>query len=152
MQVNLSSNNARVTKETTISTITSAVQQSTYNKTMAVWEVGYLPWRIVQVLASLWVTQIISCSVPSPSSIVAQVASAVTLQACVKQQTAFIISSSTSALSITTLLISIKKAASSSISSSISLSASVRSRPTMARSSLLVVLRTPHKAVIMPMS
>ena len=155
-QVNHSSNNARATKETTITTTismtTSAVQQSTYNKMMVVSEAAYLPWLTVLVLASSWVMQVTSCSVLSLSSIVAQVDLAATLLACVRQQTASITSSLTSAPSITTLLISIKRAANSSISSSISPFASVRSRPMMARFSSLAVLRTPHKAVTMPMS
>ena len=36
VQANSNNNNARATKETTISTITSAAQQSAYNKMMAV--------------------------------------------------------------------------------------------------------------------
>ena len=59
VQDNSNHNNAQATKETTISTITSAAQQSAYNKMMAVWVAGFLPWRIVQVLMSSWVMQII---------------------------------------------------------------------------------------------
>ena len=54
VQDNSNHNNARATKETTISTITSAAQQSAYNKMMAVWVAGFLPWRIVQMLVSSW--------------------------------------------------------------------------------------------------
>ena len=59
VQANSNHNNALATKETTISTITSAAQQSAYNKMMVVQEAGFLPWRIVQVLVSSWVMQII---------------------------------------------------------------------------------------------